>query len=413
MKWPQALFGQVAEVVTGNTPPKKDPENYGPGVPWVKPPDLDGWAPITSTAETLSEKGQNLARLLPKETVMVCCIGSVGRVGIAGTTVATNQQINSLVFGPAVNARFGYYYCRSIRNVLQSAARQAVVPILNKSDFAKISMPVPPLSEQQKIVEILDQADELRRKSSIAYANATRILPAVFNKLIGDPATNPKRWPTVFLEDVVEIGSEFVDPNNPSYLDLPHIGGEQIEKETGRILSPSSVRESDLRSGKFLFTPEHILYSKIRPYLNKVAYPRFRGVCSADIYPLRLKTKRLMPWYLVALLRSRAFLDYALLHSGRLRMPKLNREQLGAFTVPIPEPRVVELFERIAVQMEQLDGQSQHVLGTVERIFDVLLSRALSGKLTEKWRAAKMTKLLAEMREQAKFLHVPKEALLC
>jgi type I restriction enzyme S subunit len=172
MKWPMIPFSEVAEVVTGNTPPKKDLENYGPGIPWVKPPDLDAWHPITETEETLSEVGQRKARLLPPGTVMVCCIGSIGRVGIAGTNLATNQQINSLVFGPLVESRFGYYYCRSIVHIFQAAARQAVVPILNKGNFEKIEMPLPPLSEQLRIVEILDQADALLRKRAEADAKA-------------------------------------------------------------------------------------------------------------------------------------------------------------------------------------------------------------------------------------------------
>jgi len=128
MKWATVPFKEVAEIVTGNTPPKKDHDNYGPGIPWAKPPDLDGWDPITQTAETLSPKGQKLARILPEGTVMVCCIGSIGRVGIAGRTLASNQQINSLVFGPKVEPRFGYYYCRRIPQIFQAAARNAVVP---------------------------------------------------------------------------------------------------------------------------------------------------------------------------------------------------------------------------------------------------------------------------------------------
>ena len=196
-------------------------------------------------------------------------------------------------------------------------------------------------------------------------------------------------------------------------MDLPHIGGEQIEKDTGRIISPSTVRESDLRSGKFLFSPEHILYSKIRPYLNKVAYPRFSGLCSADIYPLRIKSRGLTPWYLVALLRSRAFLDYALIHSGRLRMPKLNREQLGGFTVPMPEHRLLETFERFAEQIENLDSLSDSARSRIYSLFAVLLSQSLSGKLTEKWRASHEVELLAEMREQANALNLSREALSC
>lgn len=192
--WRKVQFRQVAEVVTGNTPPRKDSENYGLGVPWVKPPDLDSSLPVIKTQETLSEIGQKKARLLPPETVMVCCIGSIGRVGISGTTLATNQQINSLIFNKHVEPKFGYYYCRLIKKTFQAEARQAVVPILNKSNFEKIEMPLPPPKEQRRIVEILDQADELRFKRAEADRRAERILPALFIKMFGDPATNPKGW---------------------------------------------------------------------------------------------------------------------------------------------------------------------------------------------------------------------------
>jgi type I restriction enzyme, S subunit len=224
--------------------------------------------------------------------------------------------------------------------------------------------------------------------------------------MFGDPSTNPRGWNTAPLEELVEIGTELVDPNESHYLDLPHIGGEQIEKETGRILSPSTVRESDLRSGKFLFTAEHILYSKIRPYLNKVAYPRFGGVCSADIYPLRIKDRGLSPWYLIGLLRSRAFLEYAQVHSGRLRMPKLNREQLGAFRVPLPDPQLLRLFEKSGVKIEQLDSLGNQLRSTIDRLFPVLLRRAFSGDLTTRWREAHIKELIAEMDHHSKDAHL-------
>lgn len=209
MKWPMYPFEKVAEVVTGNTPPKSEPENYGPGVPWVKPPDLDAFEPITCTDETLSEIGQKKARLLPAGSVMVCCIASIGKVGIAGTTVATNQQINSLNFRSIVEPRFGYYYCRHIPQIFQANARHAVVPILNKGNFQKIEMPVPSLSEQRRIVEILDQADQLRKLRASADKKAERILPALFNMMFGDPATNPMGWEREQLVDLSLDGPQY------------------------------------------------------------------------------------------------------------------------------------------------------------------------------------------------------------
>ena len=100
MSWLEVPIKSVAQVVTGNTPPKSDEANYGSDYPWVKPPELGETVPILSTRESLSAKGAKQARLLPKDAVMVCCIGSIGRVGITGTELATNQQINSVIWDP-------------------------------------------------------------------------------------------------------------------------------------------------------------------------------------------------------------------------------------------------------------------------------------------------------------------------
>ncbi|MHC1698744.1 MAG: restriction endonuclease subunit S [Geobacteraceae bacterium] len=405
MKWPMYPFEKVAEVVTGNTPPKSEPENYGPGVPWVKPPDLDSFEPVTCTTETLSEIGQSKARLLPAGSVMVCCIASVGKVGISGTAVATNQQINSLIFKPVVEPKFGYYYCRYISHVFQANARHAVVPILNKGNFQKIEIPVPANSEQRRIVEILDQADQLRKLRTEVDKKAERILPALFNKMFGDPDINPMNWPKEPLADHVEIGTKLVDPNDSEFTGLPHIGAEHIEKNSGKILDYTTTDESNLRSNKFTFSEKHILYSKIRPYLNKVAFPRFKGVCSADVYPLLPRNSNISPWYLVSMLRSNAFLAYAQTHSDRLRMPKLNKEQLGAYPLPIPDSGVIMKFDAQAENIDKIQT-SRHSAGIqIESIFSTLLQQAFSGTLTASWREAHMKELLAEMEQQAKYLN--------
>ena len=193
-------------------------------------------------------------------------------------------------------------------------------------------------------------------------------------------------------------------PNQSEHLDLPYVGGEQIEKGTGRILEPRPVQDSRLRSKKFYFTDRHILYSKIRPYLNKVAYPRFAGLCSADIYPLLPKDSRVGPWFLTALLRSGDFLAYARGRSDRLRIPKLNREQLGSFSVILPAPGALQAFE---VRAEHLARVGQRLLRSrarIDSLFKLVLHRAFFGSLTAVWRRGHMKELLREMEQQAKAL---------
>jgi type I restriction enzyme S subunit len=313
------------------------------------------------------------------------------------------------------DSRFVFHFTQSAayRDWVDRKKHVAGQPNINGTEYSSLTIPLPPLSEQSRIVDVLEHANKLRRDVSEARVRFSHILTGVFYKMFGDPASNPKGWPTERLDEVVEIGTQLVDPNQPEYLGLPHVGGEQIEKETGRILSPKLVRDSDLRSGKFLFRAHHVLYSKIRPYLNKVAYPRFDGLCSADIYPLSLKNNQLGPWYLVALLRSRAFQDYAQIHSSRLRMPKLNQDQLGAFRVPVPDPQAVGHFEAHAKELAHLEEARFSQDEKLDTLFQILQSKAFMGAITARWRGEHMTQLLQEIEEQSKLLNLPKETLPC
>jgi len=272
---------------------------------------------------------------------------------------------------------------------------------INRSQLASVRIPLPPLSEQHRIVEILDQADRLRCLRAEADAEADRILPALFIEMFRDPGQASK---PVRLDEVVEIGGALVDPNKEQYLDLPHIGGENIEKGTGRILNPQLVRESQLRSGKFHFAERHVLYSKIRPYLNKVAFPRMAGLCSADIYPLLPRDQRIGPWFLTSLLRSEKFLAYALSQSDRLRMPKLNQEQLGSYLLGLPEPSDLRGFESRAEGIAVLENKRDASRDAIARLFDMLLAEALSGSLTASWREAHTNELVQETEQQVKAL---------
>jgi type I restriction enzyme S subunit len=316
MKWPMIPFSEVSEVVTGNTPPKKDLENYGPGTPWVKPPDLDAWHPITETEETLSEVGQRKARLLPPGTVMVCCIGSIGRVGIAGTNIATNQQINSLVFGPLVESRFGYYYCRSIVHIFQAAARQAVVPILNKGNFEKIEMPLPPLSEQLRIVQILDQADTLRKKRTEADTKAERILPALFYKMFGGPATNPKGWDQTPLKELLRDNrgalqsgpfgsnlhnSDFVDEGTVFVVGIDNVHDTGFEIGRNRRITLEKYQELK----KYKVEPNDVLITIMGTVGRTCVFPEWVGeaICTKHVYRVQTDQNLLDPEYLCVSIR--------------------------------------------------------------------------------------------------------------
>ncbi|MDA0243479.1 MAG: restriction endonuclease subunit S [Chloroflexi bacterium] len=146
------------DVVTGNTPSKKDNENWGHDVPFIKPGDLDTNSPITSSTEYLSQTGSEKARILPENSVMVSCIGNLGKVGINVIPVATNQQINSIVLPENHCGKFFYYYCGTweFKDALEKESSATTIAIVNKSKFSRLKVPVPPLEEQRRIVAAIE-----------------------------------------------------------------------------------------------------------------------------------------------------------------------------------------------------------------------------------------------------------------
>ena len=108
-KWALVKIKDVGEIVTGNTPSKKDKSNYGSYMPFVKPPELMGGL-ITKANDSISQKGSKSARVAPENSVLVSCIGKIGKTGINKEPVAFNQQINAVIFNKLIHPIFGLYY---------------------------------------------------------------------------------------------------------------------------------------------------------------------------------------------------------------------------------------------------------------------------------------------------------------
>ena len=140
----------------------------------------------------------------------------------------------------------------------------------------------------------------------------------------------------VQLADVCSIASALVDPRDAAYRHLLHVGGANISAGTGELRDLRSAADEKLISGKYLFGPKDVLYSKIRPYLRKVALPTFSGLCSADMYPLRVDPNQLDREYLYYLLLSDHFTAYANRVSNRAGCQR-STAQLFAFTFLLPE----------------------------------------------------------------------------
>ena len=155
--WKWVRIAGIGVTVTGNTPSKENKEYYGGDYQFYKPADLDAGRHITVGSEKLTEHGKNVARYLKSGTILVCCIGTIGKAAVIDNDGACNQQINALT---PLLCDSDYLLCAiesdCFQKQLHIGSRATTVNIIKKSLFDACILPLPPMEEQKRIVDKLN-----------------------------------------------------------------------------------------------------------------------------------------------------------------------------------------------------------------------------------------------------------------
>jgi type I restriction enzyme S subunit len=160
------------------------------------------------------------------------------------------------------------------------------------------------------------------------------------------PTELPKRWSWVRLSDLCSQDRKIVEPGSELAKHLPYLSLEHIESNTGRILrQPSDLVKDEGQSTTFAFDHRHILYGKLRPYLNKVALPNFCGRCTTELIPF-LPHPNVSRNYLGWLFRHPETVAFAMKEKTGSRMPRTKITALLSLQVALPDS--LEEQERIA-----------------------------------------------------------------
>lgn len=165
-EWELKTITSIGNVITGNTPSKADEKNWEGDFVWITAQDFKNKYIETSTLK-LTEQGKNKSRVVPKNSILVTCIASIGLNGINKVECATNQQINAVVVKSGYDNEFIYYAISYNTNRLKNLAGQTAVPIISKGVFENFTIQIPSLlKEQQKIASCLSSLDDLITKQT-------------------------------------------------------------------------------------------------------------------------------------------------------------------------------------------------------------------------------------------------------
>ncbi|HEB9541613.1 TPA: restriction endonuclease subunit S [Campylobacter jejuni] len=216
--WEVKKLGEIGEIVTGSTPSKSNLDFYGKDYPFFKPSDFEQGYFLENAGDNLSKLGFDKARQLPPKTILVVCIGSLGKVALTRVIGSCNQQINAIIPHKNIIAEYIYYYCISskFQSILFSKAPQTTLAILNKTEFSKLEIIYPKdIKEQERIVGILDESfAKIDESIKILEQNLLNLdelmqsaLQKAFNPLKDNAKENyklPQSWEWKSLEEISE-----------------------------------------------------------------------------------------------------------------------------------------------------------------------------------------------------------------
>ena len=315
-------------IESGGTPKSSIEEYWDGGIPWatlVDLPQTDLVTEIKATQRTISESGlaRSSAKLLPENSVIVSTRATIGRIGINRIPLATNQGFKNIVIRDLSKVMTEYVALAMTKLVptMVAWASGGTFKEISKSKFCELEIPLPPLEVQREIVEEIE-----------GYQNVIDGARAVVENYRPHIAIDPD-WPMVALGTLCKIGG-----NITKEIDLPrpYFGADSIESNTGRIIKIETAQAQGVSGPVYEFSGERLLYSKIRPYLNKLAIVDLEGYCSSDMYPLLPNYSRVQAPYLANYMLSKAFNKQIQYHYERASIPKINRSQLFETKVPLP-----------------------------------------------------------------------------
>jgi len=386
MAYEKAKLGEVAKIVTGNTPSKKNNKYWESGdIPFITPAELrsNKVQPISKSKNYITEKVLEKARILPKDTVMVCCIGSLGKIGIADRELVTNQQINSLIFDEdLIYYKYGAYYLSTISPIMEHLAPSTTVKIINKTLFSNMEIPLPSLETQKKIAEVLDNAGELIDKRKEQIEKLDDFIESVFLNMFGDPVVNSHGFLKARLEDLGKWQSGGTPSRrNQDYFkgDIPWLSSGELERIYVEDSKEKITEEAIENSSAKKIQPGCLLLGMYDTAALKSSINKVTCSCNQAIAYAKINSKMANTVYVYYAIQIGK--DYYRRLQRGVRQKNLNLSMVKNIKIPIPPIHLQNQFAQMVEEVEKQKEKMEESLIEMENLFNSLMQRAFKGEL--------------------------------
>lgn len=264
-----------------------------------------------------------------------------------------------------------YTKSRNYNSDINKHATGATRKRISRKNLEGVMIPAPPVADQQRIVAELDCLNEMIALKQEQLKEFNKLALAIFHDMFGDSVINSKGWPTDKIENVISEKSYRGTINNEDgqvwLLNL-----DMVESNTGRILEKLFVSTEKTDGSVTTFNEEYVLYSKLRPYLNKVVLPDSSGYCTTELVTLLPNKDKLNRYYVAYLLRSESFVNYICGKVAGAKMPRVSMKEFRIFSIPLPP---LALQQQFAEKIQAIEAQKELVKKSIAETQHLLDSR--------------------------------------
>jgi type I restriction enzyme S subunit len=427
--WIWSKIKEVGEVITGTTPSKSKEDYYGTDYQFFKPADLEAGYYVRKSKDGLSKIGINKARLLPQKSILITCIGSIGKTGFIRSEGATNQQINAIVTNNSVYPEFIYFMVTSpqFQQSIIDNASATTLPIINKNRFENLFLPIPPLPEQHRIVskvdELLDGVNSARerlarvpgilkqfRQSVLAAACSGRLTadwridktglePALaeidYNQNDLPEIPDEWRWSTVAM---LSSKSPRSIQSGPFGSNLRH---SEFQNSGILVLGIDNVLDGQFSMGrqhrishekfkeleKFSARPLDVLITVMATVGRCCVIPENiePAIITKHVYRITVNRKYIAPFYLMFALRSNQIQNQIRQHIRGQTRPGINGQILKSTSIPVPpmseQHEIVRRVEALFQLADAIEARVAAGAHRAEKLTQAILAKAFRGEL--------------------------------
>jgi len=301
----------------------------------------------------------------------------VGRITLLEAYTSVIGTLQYLIPNDNVDIRYFFYFLLGMD--FKKYINGSTIPHIYFKDYKEEPFLLLPLSEQQRIVSILDEAfaaiEQAKANVQNNLNNAKELFQSELNNVFSKKGEG---WVEKKLGEVCEYDKT---PNKKT--DLPYVGLEDIQSNTGKLIGPITPRS--MKSLTFNFTNVHVLYGRLRPYLNKVLLPEFEGHCSTELFPIKPKKDIIDRNYLFHWLISSDTMNKINATWTGATLPRANMNTVLDFKISVPsiseQQKIVSQLDSLSAETKKLETLYQRKLNELEDLKKSILQKAFSGEL--------------------------------